>query len=93
VALVAAALTFAPALETQLRLTPHRAWQIAAGAAAGLSLYWVLFVLPDIAKNTSLVTTLGVAAGIVVAWIAPGRLLSGAPPAPPGAPRPSGPTW
>lgn len=83
VALVAAALTFAPSL----RLPAYRAWQLAVGGAAGLALYWVLFVLPDIAKNTSLITTLGVAAGIVVAWIAPGR------PAPGESPRPPGPTW
>ena len=86
VALVAAALTFAPSVGSALRLTAYRAWQVAAAGAAGLALYWVLFVLPDIAKNTSLITTLGVAAGIVVAWIAPGRHA-------PGAPRPPGPTW
>jgi hypothetical protein len=86
VALVAAALTFAPAVGSAMRLSAYRAWQVAAGGAAGLALYWVLFVLPDIAKNTSLITTLGVAAGIVVAWIAPGRHA-------PGAPHPPGPTW
>jgi hypothetical protein len=86
VALVAAALTFAPAVGSAMRLSAYRAWQVAAGGAAGLALYWVLFVLPDIAKNTSLITTLGVAAGIVVAWIAPGRHA-------PGAPHPTGPTW
>jgi hypothetical protein len=86
VALVAAALTFAPAVWSAMRLSAYRAWQVAAGGAAGLALYWVLFVLPDIAKNTSLITTLGVAAGIVVAWIAPGRHA-------PGAPHPPGLTW
>jgi hypothetical protein len=73
VALVAAALTFAPALGSAFHLSSYRAGQIAMGGAAGLGLYWVLFVLPDIGKNTSLITTLGVAAGVVVAWIAPGR--------------------
>lgn len=77
VALVFAALTFAPSVGSAVRLSTHRAWQVAAGGAAGLALYWVLFVLPDIAKNTSLITTLGVAAGIVVAWIAPGRQAAG----------------
>jgi hypothetical protein len=86
VALIAAALTFAPSVGSALRVSAYRAWQIAAGGAAGLALYWVLFVLPDVAKNTSLITTLGVAAGIVVAWIAPGRQA-------PGAPHPPGPTW
>ena len=86
VALVAAALTFAPSVWSAVRITAYRAWQVAVGGAAGLALYWVLFVLPDIAKNTALITTLGVAAGIVVAWIAPER--HG-----PGAPRPPGPTW
>jgi hypothetical protein len=87
VALVASALTFAPSVGSALRLSAYRAWQVAVGGASGLALYWVLFVLPDIAKNTSLITTLGVAAGIVVAWIAPGRHAPGAPP------RPPGPTW
>ena len=91
VALVAAALTFAPALGSALRLTAYRAWQVAAGGAGGLGLYWVLFVLPDIEKNTSLATTAGVAAGIVVAWIAPGRQPADGPP---GAhARPPGPSW
>jgi hypothetical protein len=98
VAVIAAALTSAPSFGSVFRLSPYRAWQVAAGGAAGLGLYWVLFVLPDIGKNTSLVTTLGVAAGIVVAWIAPGRQPAGAQPADgpsgarPSAP-PSGPTW
>jgi hypothetical protein len=92
VALVAAALTFAPALGSAMRLTAYRAWQVAAGGAAGLGLYWVLFVLPDIEKNTSLATTVGVAAGIVVAWIAPGRHPIDEPPGAHAAP-PSGPTW
>jgi hypothetical protein len=93
VAVIAAALTFSPSLGSVFRLSPDRAWQVAAGGAVGLGLYWVLFVLPDIGKNTSLVTTLGVAAGIVVAWIAPGRQPADAPPgALPSSP-PSGPTW
>ncbi len=95
VAIIAAALTFAPSLRSTLRLSSYRAWQIAAGGAAGLGLYWVLFVLPDIGKNTSLVTTLGVAAGAVVAWIAPGRQPADAPSGGPASapPGPSGSTW
>jgi len=46
VALVAAALTFAPALGSAFHLSSYRAGQIAMGGAAGLGLYWVLFVLP-----------------------------------------------
>jgi hypothetical protein len=87
VALVAAALTLAPSVGSAVGLSAYRAWQVAAGGAAGLALYWVLFVLPDVAKNTSLITTLGVAAGIVVAWIAPGRNAAL------GASPPAGPSW
>jgi len=93
VALVAAVLTLAPALGSALRLSAYRAWQIAAGGAAGLGLYWVLFVLPDISKNTSLITTLGVAAGIVVAWIAPGRQPGDGPAGAHSAGRQTGPSW
>lgn len=93
VALVAAALTLAPALGGALRLSAYRAGQIATGGAVGLGLYWVLFVLPDVSKNTSLITTLGVAAGIVVAWIAPGRQPTEGPPGAHESPRQTGPSW
>ena len=93
VALVAAALTFAPAFSSAFHLSSYRAGQIAMGGAAGLGLYWVLFVLPDIGKNTSLITTLGVAAGVVVAWIAPGRQPADGPPGPNSDRRHTGPSW
>jgi hypothetical protein len=38
-----------------------------------LLLFWVLFVLPNVGSNTSLLTTIGVAAGAIAVWIAPGR--------------------
>ena len=41
--------------------------------AANLVLFWVLFTLPTVGSNTSLVTTVGAAAGIVAVWFAPGR--------------------
>lgn len=72
-AIAGAVLTLAPALASSLNLTPHRAWQVATCGAGALLLFWVLFVLPDVGTNTSLVVTIGAAAGIVAAWIAPGR--------------------
>jgi hypothetical protein len=72
-AIAGAVLTLAPALAGSLNLTPHRAWQVAACGAGALLLFWVLFVLPAVGSNTSLVLTVGAAAGMVAAWIAPGR--------------------
>jgi hypothetical protein len=73
VAILGALLTLAPAARNALKLTAHRAWQVAACGAGALALFWVLFVLPDAGSNTSLVTTLGVAAGVVAAWLAAGQ--------------------
>jgi hypothetical protein len=72
-AIAGAVLTLAPALAGSLNLTPHRAWEVATCGAGALLLFWVLFVLPAAGTNTSLVVTVGAAAGIVAAWIAPGR--------------------
>ena len=84
VAILGAVLTFAPLLRSALNLTAQRAWQVAACGAGALALFWVLFVLPAAGSNTSLVTTVGAAAGIIAAWIAPGRE---------DGPRPPGPSW
>ena len=73
VALLGAALTLAPAVGPSFGLTPLRAGQVAVAGAGALVLYWVLFVLPAVGSNTSLLTTVGVAAGVVAAWLAPGR--------------------
>lgn len=73
VAIVGAVLTLTPAFGSATGLTPHRAWQAAACGAAALLLFWVLFVLPAVGSNTSLIVTIGAAAGVVAAWIAPGR--------------------
>jgi hypothetical protein len=72
-AIAGALLTLAPAMAGSLNLTPQRAWQVAACGAGALLLFWVLFVLPAVGSNTSLVVTIGAAAGVVAAWIAPGR--------------------
>jgi hypothetical protein len=84
-AIAGAVLTFAPAIRSSLNLTAHRAWQVAACGAAALALFWVLFVLPAAGSNTSLLVTVGVGAGIIAAWVAPGRD-TGAPPS-------GGPAW
>jgi hypothetical protein len=72
-AIAGAVLTLAPAMAGSLNLTPQRAWQVAACGAGALLLFWVLFVLPAVGSNTSLVVTIGAAAGVVAAWVAPGR--------------------
>jgi hypothetical protein len=72
-AIAGALATLAPALGRGAGVSAQRAWQIAVCGAAALVLFWVLFVLPVVGSNTSLLTTVGVAAGVVAAWIAPGR--------------------
>jgi hypothetical protein len=84
VAILGAVLTFAPLARGSLNLSAHRAWQVAACGAGALALFWVLFVLPSAGSNTSLVITVGAAAGIIAAWVAPGRE---------DGPGPSGPAW
>lgn len=64
--------TLAPALGGSM-MSPHRAWQVAACGAGALGLFWVLFVLPAVGSNTSLIVTIGTAAGVAAAWVAPGR--------------------
>jgi hypothetical protein len=72
-AILGALLTLAPAAAAALRMTHRRAWQVAACGAAALILFWVLFTLPSVGSNTSLLTTVGVGAGVAAVWIAPGR--------------------
>ena len=88
-AIAGAVLTLAPAAARSLNLTPQRAWQLAACGAGALILFWVLFVLPDAGSNTSLLTTIGAAAGVIAVWMAPERE-NGRTTQPPG---PSGNTW
>ena len=73
VAIAGAIAVLAPALGRTVGLAQQRAWQVAVCGAGALVLYWVLFVLPSVGSNTSLLTTIGVAAGLIAAWIAPGR--------------------
>ena len=82
VAIAGAVLTLAPAAGRSVGLGAQRAFQVAVAGAAALVLYWVLFVLPSVGSNTSLLTTLGVAAGVLAVWMAPAR-----PEAGPGAPQ------
>lgn len=72
-AILGALLTLAPVLRSTSRMSAHRAWQVAACGAGALGLFWVLFVLPTAGSNTSLITTVGAAAGLVAVWVAPGR--------------------
>ena len=65
VAILGALLTAAPAVGAAAGVSPQRAWQVAACGAGALVLFWVLFVLPAVGSNTSLATTVGVAAGVV----------------------------
>jgi hypothetical protein len=72
-AIVGALLTLAPAMARSMNMTEHRASQVAVCGAGALLLFWVLFVLPAVGSNTSLVVTIGAAAGVIAARIAPGR--------------------
>ena len=72
-AIAGAILTLAPAFGRSVGLTPQRAWQAATCGAGALVLFWVLFTLPSVGSNMSLLTTIGVAAGVIAAWVAPGR--------------------
>jgi uncharacterized membrane protein YhaH (DUF805 family) len=69
----------APALGHSFGLGARRAWQVAAAGAGALGLFWVLFTLPVVGTNTSLLTTLGVAAAVLAVWIAPGHAGDGDP--------------
>ena len=81
-AIAGAVLTLAPVAGHSFGMTAARAWQTAVVGAGALVLYWVLFVLPSVGSNTSLLTTIGVAAGAVAAWLAPGKTpADGRPPA------------
>lgn len=72
-AVVSAALVFAPVVRDSFKLSAERAWQVAAGGLGGLAFFWVLFVLPDIGRNTSFAATVAVAAAGLAVWSAPGR--------------------
>lgn len=72
-AIVAAVATLVPAVRSNLNIDATRAWQISVAGAVGLASFWVLFVLPVIERNVSFLATLGVVAGGLAAWLAPGR--------------------
>ena len=50
-----------------------RAWAIGAAGVAGLLLFWVLIVLPEVSSNSSFVLTAAVVAVAGGSWLAPGR--------------------
>lgn len=72
-AIAAAAATMAPSLRSNLSMGVSRAWQVGLGGAVGLAAYWILFVLPAIERNVSFLATVGVVAGGLAVWLAPGR--------------------
>ena len=76
-AIACAAALLAPAARNSINLSENRAWQVAAGGAAGLAFYWILFVLPAISRNVSFVATIGVVAAGLSVWAAPGRPVDG----------------
>lgn len=73
VAIVAAVATLLPALRSVLSLGEQLAWRFAAGGAAALVLWWVLFILPNINLNVSFLATVGVVAAVLAAWTSPGN--------------------
>jgi hypothetical protein len=72
-AVAAAVLTFAPAFGRAVGLGAQRAGELATAAAGALVLFWVLFTLPVVGSNTSLIVTIGVAAGCAAVWGGQGR--------------------
>lgn len=78
-AIAAAVLTLLPALRTVVNVGPELAWKLAAGGAAALVLWWVLFVLPNIGQpqvaNLTFLATVGVAAGVLAVWTSPDNSL------------------
>jgi hypothetical protein len=67
-AVVGAILAAAGAWGPTFGLRGGRAPQLALVGAGLLGLFWVLLVLPSVGSNTSLVTTVGVLAGVAAAW-------------------------
>lgn len=72
-----AVVTLAPAARDRFGMSSVTAWRVANAGAIGLGAYWILFVLPWIEQNVGFLATLGCAAGIYAAWMAPGRPQSG----------------
>lgn len=72
-AIVCAVVQLAPVARSSLSWTAERAWLVAAVGAGGLALYWLLLVLPAIARNTSFAITVATAAAIGGVLLAPGR--------------------
>jgi hypothetical protein len=71
VAIVAAAASLVPTLNTVLNLSARLAWTIGAVGAAYLVFWWVLFILPSISLNVAFLVTLGVAAAVAAVWTSP----------------------
>jgi hypothetical protein len=73
-AIVAVALTLLPAIRGVINLPERIAWAIAAGGAAFLLLWWVLFVLPNISLNLAFLATAATAAAVLAVWLSPGNV-------------------
>jgi hypothetical protein len=69
----ALAVFLVPLSGAALNLTPDRAWRVAAAAAGGLFVFWLLIVVPQITDNTSFLVTAATAAAAGAVWLAPGR--------------------
>ena len=83
-AIVGAVLTFAPAMARTFNLATERAWQVSLVGSGLLVLFWILLILPDVGSNTSLLSTVGAAAGAVATWFAPAGASRGDHRPPPG---------
>jgi hypothetical protein len=72
-AALCAVVQLAPLTRPVLGWPAGRAWAIGAAGVAGLLLFWVLIVLPEVSSNSSFVLTAGVVAVTGGSWLAPGR--------------------
>ena len=72
-AALCAVVQLAPLTRPVLGWPAGRAWAIGAAGVAGLLLFWVLIVLPEVSSNSSFVLTAAVVAAAGGSWLAPGR--------------------
>ncbi len=71
--LASVALVFAPMVRGALKISEHRAHQLATAGACGMIFCWVAFLLPDIQSNQAFFGTFATAFAGIAAWMAPGR--------------------
>jgi hypothetical protein len=70
---ILALLAFAAFYPSRSRLRSGPAWRVAAGGLLGLSAFWLLVVLPDVASDRGFVLTAALTGLGAALWIGPRR--------------------